>query len=235
MRELVTEDVPETANGMDEPLWEAGIDFLSELFDVDVEGIGFDVFVKAPDGFDDGRAGDGAVGAAHKEFEKAELRGSEWEFLTAASDLAGGGIESEIGGAEFLNGWLGGAASDGTETGEEDGERERFDEIIVSARIETGDDIGGSITSGEHEDGGMVLGGAEAASDFDAVDARHHDVEDDGIKGADGEGGEGFFAIAGKGYGVILLLKTLGEETAHGRFVFSDENEHAKGHDLIEL
>jgi hypothetical protein len=220
---------------MNEPLWEAGIDFLSELLDVDVESVRFDVFVKAPDGLNNGRAGDGAVGAAHEEFEKAELRGSEWEFLTTASDLAGGGIECEVGRTEFLNGRLGGTASDGTEAGEEDGERERFDEIIVSARVETGDDIGGGIAGCEHEDGGMVLGGAEAASDFDAVDARHHDVEDDGIKGADGEGGEGFFAIAGESDGVILLLKTLGEETAHGRFVFGDENEHAKGHDLIEL
>jgi hypothetical protein len=222
VRELVTEDVPETAYGMNEPLWEAGIDFLSKLFDVDVESVGFDVFAKTPDGFDDGSARDGAVGAAHKKFEKAELRGSEWEFLTTASDLAGGGIECEVGGAKLLNGRLGGAASDGTETGEKDGERERFDEIIVSARVEAGDDVGGGITGGEHEDGGMILGGTEAASDFDAVDTRHHDVEDDRIKGADGEGGEGFFAIAGEGDGVILLLKTLGEETAHGR------------HDLIE-
>jgi len=220
---------------MNEPLWEAGIDFLSELFDVDVESVGFDVFGKAPDGFDDGSARDGAVGAAHEEFEKTELRGSEWEFLTTARDFAGGGIEGEVCRAEFLNGRLGGAASDGTETGEEDGEGERFDEIIVGARIEAGDDVGRGITGGEHEDGSVILGGAEAASDFDAIDTGHHDVEDDGIKGADGEGGEGFFAIAGESDGVILLLKTLGEETAHGRFVFSDENEHAKGHDLIEL
>ena len=64
--ELVTEDVPETADGVDETAREIGIDFLAELFDVDVDGVGFDVFVEAPDCFDDGGAGDGTIGATHR-------------------------------------------------------------------------------------------------------------------------------------------------------------------------
>jgi D-alanyl-D-alanine carboxypeptidase/D-alanyl-D-alanine-endopeptidase (penicillin-binding protein 4) len=228
-RALVTEDVPEAADRVDEAFREFGIDLFAELFDVDVDGVWFDVFVEAsPHGFDDSASGDGAIGAAHEEFEEAEFGGSEGDGFAVASDIAGGGIEAEVSRAEFWNGRLGGTACDGTEAGEEDVEGEGFDEVIVGPGVEAGNDVVWGIAGGEHEDGGAVFVGAEATGDFEAGVAGHHDVEDDGVEVSDGKGGEGFFAVAGEGDGVVLFLEALGEEVSHGWFVFGDEEEHGE-------
>jgi len=211
---------------MDESFGEVGIDFLAELLDVDIDSVWLDVLIKAPDCFDNSAAGDSAVRAAHEEFEEAELRGSEWDLLAVATDFASGRVQTERAGAEVWDRRLSGAACDGTEAGEEDAEGERFDEVIVSASVEAGDDVVWGVAGGEHENGRVILGGAEAAGDFEAVDVRHHDVEDDGVEVSGGKGGEGLFTVAGEGDGVVLLLETLGEEVAHGGLVFSDEYPH---------
>ncbi len=222
MESLVTEDVPEAADAMDETFGRIGIHFVAELFDVNVDGIGFDVVVESPDSFNDGGTGDGAVGTAHEEFEQTKLGGGERDFEAAAFDFAGSGVEREIAGGEFLDRRLEGTAGEGAETGEEDVEGERFDEIIVGAGIETGNDVFRGVASGEHQDGGAVFAGTETESDFEAVDAGHHDIEDDGVESAGGEGGEGLFAIAGESDGVVVFLKALAQEVAHGGFVFGD-------------
>ena len=69
-----------------------------------------------------------------------------------------------------------GTAQHGAHTGQEFFHPERLGQVIVSTEIKRGDLLALSIQRSQHDDGhGRVL--AHAPTDFEAVHARHHDVQ----------------------------------------------------------
>ena len=129
----------------------------------------------------------------------------------------------------------GGAADEGADADEEDGEFEGFGEVVVGAGFDAVEDVLGVGSGGEHEDGGEAVGGAEGAGDGESVGAGEHAVEDDdgdffGACGGRGEEvGEGGVAV-----GFVVGAEALGfevEEEALGEvfFVFDEGDEGLRG------
>ena len=138
---------------------------------------------------------------------------------------------ARVGRRSGLGGLPGGAAEEGLDADEEDGEVEGLGEVVVGAGFEAVEDVLGAGAGGEHEDGGVALGVAQGAGDGEAVGAGEHAVEDDGgdLFGRGEEVGEGGVAV-----GLVVGAVALGvevEEQALGEvlFVFDDGDEGGRG------
>jgi hypothetical protein len=83
-----------------------------------------------------------------------------------------------------------------------------FDEVIIGTVFEATYAVGDGIAGGEHDDRD-VRGGAQATSDFEAINAGQHQVEDDEILGRLTGNNEPTLTIMGD-----RDLKALKEESA---------------------
>ena len=68
------------------------------------------------------------------------------------------------------------------------GDRKRLDHVVVAAAGETADPIFGAVAGREEDDRHTGAGVSQPLQHFEAVEARHHDIEHDevGSKGGDG-------------------------------------------------
>ena len=105
-------------------------------------------------------------------------------------------------------------------------EGKRLGQVVVGAGVEALDDVGESVTGGEHEDGSLFAAEPEAFGDFEAVGAGEHDVEEDEVKGAAAGKLEGGATIAGKVDGVGLFAEATDQEVGHFGVVFDDQDVH---------
>jgi hypothetical protein len=73
--------------------------------------------------------------------------------------------------------------------------------------------------------------GLDPGQRVDAVENRHHDVEQDEVEGLAGEPGEGGGAVAGRDeVGIALALKALGQRVEVVLVVVDHEDARARGH-----
>ena len=86
------------------------------------------------------------------------------------------------------------------DAGDEFGGVEGLEDVVHGAGLEAGDHVGAFDFGGEEKDGDVGGGGVglEAAADFQAVHARHHDVEQDEFGGRGRNGIEGPVAVGGE-------------------------------------
>jgi hypothetical protein len=113
-----------------------------------------------------------------------------------------------------------------THAGFDDGGRERLVDVVHSAHFEAASFILGASLASEKDDGDFACGriSFEAGTNFVAVHAGHHDVEEDkvGLLFGGGEG-KGFFAVGGD-LGFVGILQSAGDDSdVEGRIV-NDEN-----------
>jgi len=223
---------------------EAGVlgvvsEFLAQGGNVDVDAPVEDFVVPLPDFLEELVAGaDLAAGAGEAE-EEVELDGGEGEGAVVEGGAARGGDDAE--GAEYdiaSDGGEGGggglalgAAGDGAEAGEEFAGGEGLRQVVVGADFEADDPVGLVAPGGEHENRD-VGPGADAAEDFEAIDAGEHDVEDDGVPGAGAGAGEGLLDAVEAGVGgcdgIAEGGEVVGEEAAEFPVVV-DQEEAAGG------
>ena len=83
--------------------------------------------------------------------------------------------------AERLAGVLGPAAQQGPQAGQQLGEGERLDQVVVGPGVEALHPVLDGVPGGEHEDGGVVAGGPHAPADVEPVDGGQPDVEHHGV------------------------------------------------------
>ena len=74
---------------------------------------------------------------------------------------------------------------------------ERFAHVVGGAHLQAGDDVGFAVFGREHDDGNVARFrlGLEAAADFEAVDARQHQIEQDHGGGPGFERKQRVFAV----------------------------------------
>ena len=77
-------------------------------------------------------------------------------------------------------------------------ERERLDEVVVGARVQSGDAVRDGVARGEHEHGRVVAGRAQPAADLQPVRLGHQHVEDDRVRRLVGERVERRAAVGGE-------------------------------------
>ena len=108
-------------------------------------------------------------------------------------------------------------------------ERERLDEVVVGARVETGDPVAHGAARREHQDRHRVAVGADTACDLEPVDHGQHHVEHDGIGGGVHESGQPLRAVLCHDQLVALALEGPHQRVAHGGLVLDDQDSHRFG------
>jgi len=58
---------------------------------------------------------------------------------------------------------------------------ERLDQVVVRPRVQPGDAVLDLALGGEHEDGDGIREAAQLGADLEAVELRHHDIEQDEV------------------------------------------------------
>jgi hypothetical protein len=113
-----------------------------------------------------------------------------------------------------------------THAGFDDGGRERLVDIVHSAHFEAASFILGASLASEKDDGDFACGriSFEAGTDFVAIHAGHHYVEEDEVGFLFGGGkSESFFAVGGD-LGFVGILKSAGDHTDVEGCIVDDED-----------
>ncbi len=192
-----------------------------------VEGAVKGIPLATEDGFGEGFALDNFSRGAHEDFEESELDVGEIDEGVVLANGAGGGVEDEVFDDEGGGGRVGcgsrSTAADGADAGKEFAGVEGLGEVVVGAHLEADDAVDVFAARGEEEDavGGC---GAEAGEDFEAVDAREHDVEEDHGPGAGARGFEAGVATMDGGDVEVVAAEILGEHLAELDVVVDEED-----------
>ena len=109
--------------------------------------------------------------------EQLVLGRGEGDLARAAAGAARSGVEREVAEAQDLALARLPASKQRTDARGEHLEREWLHEVVVGARVEPDDLVGGGVLRRQHEDRELWIAGAQPSADLNAVDARHHQVE----------------------------------------------------------
>jgi len=171
--------VTEAADSVDERwvLGEGFVELGAEIADIDFDGVGEDVGVVIPDVGDELVFGEDLVGVTHKILQEGEFFFGEGDGGAGSLDGEGEGVEGKIADREDRVEGSVGAAGESAEAGEQFGKGERLGEIVVGAGVETGDFVVQLAFGSEDEDGGVIVGLAEALADGEAVKLWEHEVK----------------------------------------------------------
>ena len=121
-----------------------------------------------------------------------------------------------------------GAPEQRAEPGEQLVERERLGEVVVGAGIQARDAVGDLVAGRQHEDRGAALARPQPPAHGEAVEDRHHDVEDDHVRLAQRDRLEGLRAVVHRLDVVALDAEGEDERLAHAAVVLGDEDPGAR-------
>ena len=141
-----------------------------------------------------------------------------------------GGVEREVRVAQQLGVRAAGASQQRAHAREQLFERERLDEVVVRARVETRDAVPDAVAGGQHEHGRRVSRSTEVAADLDTVDPRHEDVEHDGVRVAvvGAEALDRLGPVGSQLHLVALELERAPQRLAHCAFVVHHQDLHGR-------
>jgi hypothetical protein len=113
-------------------------------------------------------------------------------------------------------------------------QRERLDQVIVGARIETGQFVVERIARGQHQHRRLFAAlGAQLAADFQPVHAGQVEVEHDGVEIVDDRQVQAGDSVGGIVHGVAAVLEIVTEVGGDIAVVFDDEDAHGRGEFLV--
>ena len=163
---------------------------------------------------------------AEQQLEQVVLDAGEGEDPLPALGLAGDRIELEVAEAEDLVRIRRPAPEQGPKAGQQLGQGEGLDQVVVGPDVETLDPVADGVAGGEHEHRRVVVRRPQPAAHLETVDPGEPDVEHQGLRRPDGDLLEGRGAIRGQGDLVALEPQCPVERAAHGRIVVDDEYPH---------
>nr|GEU28181.1 hypothetical protein [Tanacetum cinerariifolium] len=145
---------------------------------------------------------DRAAGVAGQDFQQVEFGAGQFQLGAGPGGAALLGPHGQL--AHHDGGRIAavgrhalGAAQDGADAGRQLARGAGLGHVIVGAQFQADDAVGVVAAAGQHQDGQLAVG-ADAAQRFQAVHARHHDVEDgDGIRARAGFDGARFAVMHG--------------------------------------
>ena len=174
-------------------------------------------------------AGDDAADVVGQVFEEGIFAAAEIDVLAGAADDAASGVHLQIGDAQDGGGGFIFAADHGADAGEQFGEYERFDEIIVGAQFQAVDLVLRGVLGGEKQDHGGAFLFAKLAKNGQAVDFGEHDVQDDDVVLAVAGVPERGLPVGGFIDGEPGLAEALDERLTKRLEIFDDQETHGWG------
>ena len=144
-----------------------------------------------------------------------------------ATRLPRSGIEHHVADGEDVGAAPTRPAQKGAQSGEQLLECERLHQVVVRTSVEAGDAVGDGLPGRQHQDGGAVAAGADAARRLETVDVRHHHVEHDHIRALVHDGRQCLGAIASRQHLISLEAKGALDGFTNAAVVFDDQ--HASG------
>src|ERR1039458_5397909 len=151
--------VADASDGVDVAPLVVDLGLAPEIADVDGERVGARVEVVSPDPLEDQVAGQHLARVPEEQLEQVELDPGERELAVAPASLAGAGVELEVAEAQGLALFAAATAKKCAEAGEELGQCERLDQVVIRSGVEALDPVVHGVSSGEHEHRRVVLGG----------------------------------------------------------------------------
>lgn len=103
---------------------------------------------------------------------------------------------------------------------------EGFGDVVVGPHVETDDLVNFFAAGGQHEDADVLGPGvaAKLPADFEAVDDREHQIQNDDIGLLELSPPEPFLAVGGEGGLEAFLLQVVGEDILQRLFVFHNQD-----------
>jgi hypothetical protein len=104
--------------------------------------------------------------------------------------------------------------------------RERLDQVVVCAGLQSRHAVGDGVACGQHENRDAVAGGADAAADLEPVDLGHEQIEHDRVRRALGELVERLLAVRRQLDLVAVHAKRTVQCVAYRRLVVDYKDAH---------
>src|SRR4051812_4063214 len=123
---------------------------------------------------------------------------------------------------------LAGAAQDRADAGEELFYAKRLREVVVGAKVQSIDFVTLSAPGGK-DDHGQFRPAAELAKHLEAVDLRHHQVQNNPVRRARRERREGLFAARGE-LDLVAVRRESGAQRAANLGLVVDHQDALSGH-----
>lgn len=223
---IQAEDITPTANGLDEALGEIAIHLVAQVMDGDVDDIGEWVEVFVPGLFGEAGAGGEFAGVAGEAGKDGEFLGGQGNGFSGAGHGLTSDIQLQVGNLEEFGFCGSGSAEEGADAGEQFGEGEGFDEVIIGPGFEAVDTIADGITGGEHEDAGGGPGVAELGKDIETIFAGEQDIQDEEVVKIGGSEVEAVLSVIGVVHLEAFLAQAADEEASDLGIVFDEEDSH---------
>src|SRR6266850_1409879 len=118
------------------------------------------------------------------------------------------------------------APKQGTNSSQQFCERERLDQVIVSARIQTGNAILQCIARGQQQNRRLDASLPNARQNLKSIAAGKHEIQKNQIELLGVDSKKGVFTSVRKIDLVVFFLEAFLERISHFLFIFYDENTH---------
>src|SRR5258708_1334025 len=179
-----TKAISRATDGMDERLLEAAVDLRAQAADMDIDDVGLRIEMKIPDAFEQHCPGLDLAGVAHQKFEEPVFPRLQVDGLSGARHDAGEQVDLEVADAQDRGDRLTGRPPrESGDAGDQLGEGEGFDQVVVGPGIEAVDAVVDSIQRGEEKHRRRDAGAADRLHDTDAVEPGQHAVDDHEVVG----------------------------------------------------
>jgi len=202
------------------------LELAPQVADEDVDDVRLDIGRVAPHEVEELVAGEHLPGMTGEGLQQLELPESQAEIAARARGDVPPGVDDKLSRGDRAGEIGAAAAQQRVETGEELLQRERLDEVVVAAGLQSPDAVLDVVTGGEDADGDIDAARAQPPQNRDAVEVGHRDVEDDDRRGPARDGRQRGDAAVGRLDREALEAQGALEGLADRRLVVDDE--HAK-------
>src|SRR5690606_37362673 len=220
--------VANAADCVDQPRLTSLLGLAPQVADIDLEGVRGGRKVVPPYLLQDPLPGQHLAWVPQQQFEQRELGAGQPDLAIAAVHLAGGRVERQVGqrqGSGLVSA-RGRTAQQRAQPREQLLEGERLREVVVRARVQTGDPVGDLAPRGEHEHRDVVTDRPQPAARREAVHVRHHYVQYDRVRARRGYRAERLLAVGGQLDVVAVEGERTSQRFADGGIVVDDEHVH---------
>src|SRR5882672_3745816 len=224
---LVSQPVAVAPQRLDDR-WRAGlVELAPQVADIDIDDVGLTVELPAPHALGDLGSAERLPGMAQQVFEYGELARRQHDLLRTARHSARTEIHRNVSRDEFVRRPQHGPPQERADAGEQFGERERLDQVVVGAGVEAGDAIIDGVPCREQQDRRRHAPLAQIAQQREAVELGQEDIEQDDVVGRRQRVVARFNAVAGQVDRVSGFAKALAKRARDAAFVLDDQQPHA--------